>query len=151
VLANRDLDRLLASIGRVSERAAILWRIEVGDSSGLRCRRTGPPLLFGRLWEEIGCRAVIEDALASRGFEARVERAVFTAVLHRIMVSGSDRACEQWMDDTDIPGVGGLALHHVYRAVAWLGKALPDDRQAIVEGLEKQLARGDKALVGSAG
>lgn len=130
VLANGDLDRLLASIGRFSERAAILSRIEAGDTAGLRCRRIGPPLLFGRLWEETGCRAVIEDALSTRGFEVPVERAVFTAVLHRIMVSGSDRACEPWMDDYDIPGAGDLALHHVYRAMAWLGEDLPEDRQA---------------------
>ncbi|MBB4267858.1 IS1634 family transposase [Roseospira visakhapatnamensis] len=130
VLANGDLDRLLASIGRFSERAAILSRIEAGDTSGLRCRRIGPPLLFGRLWEETGCRAVIEQALAPRGFEFPVERAIFTAVLHRIMVSGSDRACEQWMDDYDIPGADDLSLHHFYRAMAWLGEALPEDRQA---------------------
>ena len=129
VLANGDLDRLLASISRFSERAAILSRLEAGDTSGLRCRRIGPPLLFGRLWEETGCRAVIEEALAGRGFEFPVERAVFVAVLHRIMVSGSDRACEKWLADYDIPGTDGLWLHHFYRAMAWLGEELPDDRQ----------------------
>ena len=130
VLADGDLERLLASIGRFSERAAILSRLEAGDTSGLRCRRIGPPLLFGRLWEETGCRAVVEAALAERGFEFPVERAVFTAVLHRIMVSGSDRACEKWMADYDIPGAAELSLHHFYRAMAWLGEELPDECQA---------------------
>jgi transposase len=50
-------------------------------------------------------------------------------VLHRIMVSGSDRACEKWLADYDIPGVDGLALHHLYRAMAWLGEELPADEQ----------------------
>jgi hypothetical protein len=50
-------------------------------------------------------------------------------VLHRIMVSGSDRACEKWLSDYDIPGVDGLALHHLYRAMAWLGEELPANQQ----------------------
>jgi transposase len=72
---------------------------------------------------------VIEDLLAERRFEFPVERAIFATVLHRIMVSGSDRACEKWMADYDIPGVDGLTLHHLYRAMAWLGEELPADQQ----------------------
>src|SRR3712207_6850915 len=45
------------------------------------------------------------------------------------MVSGSDRACERWLPDYDIPGLDGLALHHFYRAMAWLGEELPADEQ----------------------
>ena len=73
---------------------------------------------------------MIEELLAARGFEFAVERAVFATVLHRIMVSGSDRACEKWLADYDIPGTDGLALHHLYRAMAWLGEELPADQQA---------------------
>lgn len=70
----------------------------LGDpESGLEvtARRIGAPLIFARLWKETGRRAVIEEALTLRGFEFPVERAILAAVLHRIMVSGSDRACEQ--------------------------------------------------------
>jgi transposase len=73
---------------------------------------------------------VVEGLLAARSFEFPVERAVFASVLHRIMVSGSDRACEKWLADYDIPGVDGLALHQLYRAMAWLGEELADDQQA---------------------
>jgi hypothetical protein len=45
------------------------------------------------------------------------------------MVSGSDRGCEKWLVDYDIPGVDGLALHQLYRAMAWLGEELPADQQ----------------------
>src|SRR6476659_6972985 len=58
-----------------------------------------------------------------------VERAIFATVLHRIMVSGSDRACEKWLADYDIPDVDGLGLHHLYRAMAWLGEELPPEEQ----------------------
>jgi hypothetical protein len=77
----------------------------------LAAKRIGPPLLFARLWQETGPRAVLEELLESRRFEFAVERAVFVSVLHRIMVSGSDRACESWMADYDIPGAVGLSLH----------------------------------------
>src|SRR5215207_7712854 len=129
VTASGTLERLASSVARYAERAVVLSQIEAGNPAGLACKRIGAPLLFGRLWEETGCRAVVEDLLSGRGFEFAVERAVFATVLHRIMVSGSDRACEKWMADYDIPGLDGLGLHHLYRAMAWLGEELPTDQQ----------------------
>jgi hypothetical protein len=55
-----------------------------------------------------------------------VERAIFTATLRRLFVSGSDRDCASWMEDYEIPGSEGLALHHFYRAMAWLGQELEE-------------------------
>ena len=130
VVASGELERLATSVARYAERAVVLSQLEAGNPDGLACKRIGAPLLFGRLWEDTGCRAVIDGLLAARSFEFPVERAVFASVLHRIMVSGSDRACEKWMADYDIPGVDGLALHHLYRAMAWLGEELADDQQA---------------------
>ena len=103
VLASGGLERLAASVARYAERALILSQIGGGNTDGLICGGSVRPRLFGRLWEETGCRAVIEALLAGRGFAFAVERAVFTAVLHRLFVSGSDRACETWMADYDPP------------------------------------------------
>src|SRR4051812_39702738 len=129
VTASGALERLATSVARYAERAIVLTQIEAGNPDGLACKRIGAPLLFGRLWEDTGCRAVIEDLLDDRSFEFAVERAVFATVLHRIMVSGSDRACETWLGDYDISGVDGLGLHHLYRAMAWLGEELPAHEQ----------------------
>ncbi len=128
--ASGALERLASSVAHYAERALVLSQIEAGNPERLACKRIGAPLLFGRLWEETGCRAVVEDLLSGRSFEFPVERAIFATVLHRIMVSGSDRACERWLADYDIPGLDGLALHHLYRAMAWLGEELPADQQA---------------------
>src|SRR4051795_4328710 len=130
VTASGALERLASSVARYAERAVVFSQIEAGNPERLACKRIGAPLLFGRLWEETGCRPGIEDLLSGRAFEFAVERAVFATVLHRIMVSGSDRACEKWLADYDLPGVDGLALHHFYRAMAWLGEELPADQQA---------------------
>src|SRR5215218_4916870 len=130
VVAAGGLERLAASVARYAERAVVLSQLEAGNPDQLACRRIGAPRLFGRLWEQAGCRAVLEELLGGRGFEFPVERAVFATVLHRIMVSGSDRACERWLADYDLPGTGGLALHQLYRAMAWLGEELPAEQQA---------------------
>src|SRR6185295_11199364 len=127
--ASGALERLASSVARYTERAVVLSQLETGNPERLACTRIGAPLLFGRLWEETGCRAVIEDLLSGRSFEFPVERAIFATVLHRIMVSGSDRACETWLSDYDVPGTDRLGLHHLYRAMAWLGEELPADEQ----------------------
>ena len=113
-----DLDRLVRSAARLAQRSMILSLMDEGSVPALRCKRLGPPLLFERLWRDSGCGEVLHELLADRGFEFPVERAVFLTVLHRLMVSGSDRACEQWRDDYRIDGVDELQLHHLYRAMA---------------------------------
>ena len=125
-----DLDRLVRSAARLAQRSMILSLMDEGSMPALRCKRIGPPLLFERLWRDSGCGEVLHELLADRGFEFSVERAVFLTVLHRLMVSGSDRACEQWRNDYRIDGADELQLHHLYRAMAWLGEELPAADQA---------------------
>jgi hypothetical protein len=36
---------------------------------------------------------------------------------------GSDRAAESWHENYRIPGSESLELHHLYRAIAWLGES----------------------------
>jgi hypothetical protein len=123
--ASGALASLLASGARLCDQVMLLSAL-ARDVEGLRlsARRIGGPLLFERLWQQTGCAAVTKELLAGRGFEFEVERAVFATVLHRLFVSGSDRACGKWIEDYAVPGTEGLALHHLYRAMAWLGEEL---------------------------
>jgi hypothetical protein len=57
-------------------------------------------------------------------------RAIFLAVVHRLMDPGSDRAAEKWREDYRLEGAENLGLHHLYRAMAWLGEELPEEEQA---------------------
>jgi len=59
-----------------------------------------------------------------------VERAIFLTVLHRLFASGSDRACEKWRRDYEIEGVDDLSLHHLYRAMAFLGEEVGEQKDA---------------------
>src|SRR5258708_3117709 len=122
VVARGDLDRLARSVVRLAQRSMVLSRVEGEAPPNARCQRIGPALLFERLWHEVGCRAVLEELAAGRQFEFAAERAVFLTVLHRLFVSGSDRAAEKWRADYRIGGTGALQLHHLYRAMAWLGE-----------------------------
>ena len=84
----------------------------------------GAALIFERLWRETGCQEVVRKLLATRHHHFDVERAVFMTVLHRLMVSGSDRSALQWRRDQAIDGAEALKLQHLYRAMGWLGEAL---------------------------
>jgi Transposase DDE domain len=130
VVARGDLDRLARSVARLAQRSMVLSVAEGEAPPNAMCRRIGPALLFERLWQEVGCRAVLEELAAQRQFEFAAERATFLTVLHRLFVSGSDRAAEKWRADYRIEGTEALQLHHLYRAMAWLGEPLTDQAGA---------------------
>jgi hypothetical protein len=69
---------------------------------------------------------VIGGWAGERAFQFDLERAVFLTVLHRLFDPGSDRAAEKWRRGLVIDGVGELELHHLYRAMGWLGDKLAD-------------------------
>jgi Transposase DDE domain len=128
--ASGKLDVLLRSGARLCETAVLISSLRAGTLDAVATRRLGAPLVFGRLWEETGCRKLIEDLARRRGFGFPIERAVFATVLHRLMVSGSDRACERWLEAYRLDGAETLELHHLYRAMTWLGEALADQSAA---------------------
>jgi hypothetical protein len=133
LLENSDtIAGLMASLNKFTRRAAVLVDHRCGRTEELWKRRLGPDLVFGRLWEQLDLPQVLADALEDRKFGFPVERAIFLTVLHRLMGSGgrSDRAAEKWREDYIIPGVEGLELQHLYRAMAWLGGELDGTEQA---------------------
>jgi hypothetical protein len=130
LLADGQLDALVQSLGRFSDKLAVLGAQARGEGVVARSSRIGPALIFQRLWETCSIDPVLKRLLGDRRFEFPLERAIFLTVLHRLFSSGSDRAAEKWKDDYTIPGVAGLGLHHLYRAMAWLGEQLPPEQQS---------------------
>jgi len=127
--ASGQLERLVRSGARFAAKAMVLSAASNNAAIKIAVRRIGPALVFERLWEETGCRAVIAELVGKRKHGFALERAVFLTVLHRLFVSGSDRAADRWREDYAIAGVDGLDLHHLYRAMAWLGEELPQKEQ----------------------
>jgi transposase len=144
LLASGQLDSLIQSLGRFSEKLAVLGAHARGDSITTRSARIGPALIFERLWQACSIDKVLTTLLEGRRFEFSVERAIFLTVLHRLFAPGSDRAAEKWKDDYTIEGVADLDLHHLYRAMAWLGEVLPSAQQ---DGATPFAPRTNKDLI----
>src|ERR1700730_4948453 len=127
--ASGQLERMLHSGARFAYKAMVLSAASNNAAIKIAVRRIGPALVFERLWEETGCRAVIAELVGKRKHGFALERAVFLTVLHRLFVSGSDRAADRWREDYAIAGVDGLDLHHLYRAMAWVGEEMAAKEQ----------------------
>jgi len=127
--ARGAVDSLLRSGARFADKLLILAAHQRGELTAVRTLRLGAVLIFERLWQQTGCAAVLAQLLGQRRFAFALERAVFLTVLHRLLQPGSDRAADKWKHDYLLDGAADLDLHHLYRAMAWLGEALPDDAQ----------------------
>jgi transposase len=126
--AKGRVETLIRSLSRFSERTMMILTGKSDVSA--EAVKIGPPIIFERLWKKTGIGKAIKGLLKDRRFEFDVERAIFLTVLHRLMVSGSDRFCERWRRDYLIEGTEDLDLHHLYRAMTFLGEELKDQKDA---------------------
>lgn len=145
-----QLEGLLESLARFSDHAAVLNALSANQITPTRTIHLGPPLVFQRLWEELGLPGIFGRLLAGRKFEFPLERVVFITVLHRLFAPGSDRAAEQWCRKYAVGEIDDLELQHFYRTMGWLGEPLPPEQQpqspALTTRLRKDLI--EEALFG---
>jgi len=121
-----QLETLMRSGLRFCEKLAVIDAHAAGQTEPVQVQRVGPDLVFSRLWEALQLGPIIQRALQSRRYEFDVERAIYLTVIHRLFASGSDRAAERWREAYRLPGTETLDLHHLYRAMAFLGEPLKD-------------------------
>jgi transposase len=123
-----EVETLVRSLARFSEKTLMVLsgRSDITASS----IKIGPALIFERIWKQLGVAKVLENLLAKRLFGFDVERAIFLSVLHRLFVSGSDRSCDKWRGDYSVESTSDLCLHHLYRAMAFLGEEIEDQAHA---------------------
>ena len=124
--ASGQLDALMRSGLRFCEKLAVIDAHAAGRTEPVQVQRVGPDLVFGRLWEALQLGTIIKRALESRRYEFDVERAIYLTVIHRLFAAGSDRAAERWRQTYRLPGTETLDLHHLYRAMAFLGEPVKD-------------------------
>src|SRR5512136_419501 len=129
-----QLETLMRSGLRFCEKLAVIDAHAAGQTEPVQVQRVGPDLVFGRLWEALQLGTILKRALQSRRYEFDVERAIYLTVVHRLFASGSDRAAERWRQAYRLPGTETLELHHLYRAMAFLGEPLKDQPGARVWG-----------------
>jgi len=119
-----DIQTLARSLARFSEKTLMV--LSGKSDVDADARSIGPSLVFERLWKELHIDQVMTHLLQGRKFGFDVERAIFMTVLHRLFAPGSDRSCERWRREYAISGTEDLSLHHLYRAMAFLGEELDD-------------------------
>jgi len=146
--AKGEIDKLVHSLSRFSEKIILLLSARDNPEVRTTAKKIGPALIFERLWKELGIGKIIRHLLKERKYEFDVERAIFLTVLHRLFISGSDRCCDKWRRDQRIDGVEDLCLHHLYRAMAFLGEELKDqkDRTPFAPRCIKELIEEDLFL-----
>ena len=128
--AKGQVDGLISSCARFAQKVSVLDAYRRQALPVAQTIKIGPPLVFERLWQELNLPEILNALLAGRRYGFAVERAIFLTVLHRLMVSGSDRAAEQWSRDYAIAGLPPLQLHHLYRAMAgWASGWGPTNRR----------------------
>ncbi|MCP5004269.1 MAG: IS1634 family transposase, partial [Planctomycetes bacterium] len=123
------LDSLLRSGIRYSEKLAVLDASKRSKTDSGKDKKIGIPMIFDRLWRLVGIKTVVDDMLLDRRHKFSLERAIFVTVLHRIVVSGSDRSADDWYRDYKIEGMETIELQHLYRSMGWLGERLEDEEQ----------------------
>jgi hypothetical protein len=121
LIASGERERLAAWLARPCDRTIILSDMAAGH---IACTRIGGPLLFGRIWERLGIAAVLEEVLHDRGFEFAVERAVLPACCTACSCRAPTAAATSGWPITGSTAFDGLHLHHLYRAMIWLGEEI---------------------------
>jgi hypothetical protein len=124
-----QLETLLASGARFSEKVSVIGAHKKGELSEGPTVKIGPGLIFHRLWKATGLSDCFATLLEGRHFDFDVEAAVFLTTVHRLVDPGSDRWADRWRRDYYLPGTQELDLHQFYRAMAWLGEELPPREQ----------------------
>ena len=125
--ASGQLERLVRSGARFAAKAMVLSAASDEAAIKIAVRRIGPALVFERLWEETGCRAVIMALAGQRKHGFALERAVFLTVLHRLFMSGSDRAADRLPRPPRRPRSASSAR---CRARPWQARPRPAPRPA---------------------
>jgi len=139
--ASGKIDDLTRSLAKFSSIRTIIDAHREGTIQAHRTLSIGPALVFDRLWQQLGIKEAITGQVAARPWRFSLERAIFLTVLHRLFDPGSDRAAERWKEDFQINGAEGIELHHLYRAMGWLGE------QSIQLGHDARSLRCRKDLI----
>jgi hypothetical protein len=128
-----DLDKIILALARYSEKLKVTEDYREGKLEAMKVTRTGPDLIAGRIWDELGLREVIESLLSGRKHTFSIERAVYLATLSRLFFPGSDRRAARITRDYRVTGAEDIELHHLYRAMAWLGENRERIEEAVFE------------------
>jgi len=122
LMASGEVDGLLRSLAKFSEKLRVVEASRQPDIQAHESRAWGSALVFGRLWENQGVPAIIEQLSRGRKLEFDIERAASATALQRLCAPGSDLQGSQWITTVEAPGFEKLALQHFCRTALFLAE-----------------------------
>ena len=117
------IQRLVRSLSRFLSPEEMLQAQGEGDGvlKFLWSRPLGGAWVLRRLWERLGLKQVIKEALRDRAFSLPVEWAIFAMVANRALAPSSKRAIEEWVrEDVALGNDEEIKVQHLYRAMDFL-------------------------------
>lgn len=123
LLASGSLERMVASLAKHCPGVRVLEAERSGTLEVESDKIWGPVLVFDRLWDELGLKALLRDVGRRRKIEFDFERMIFAQVLQRLCEPGSDLRGSKWIETVHEPGFAALRLPHFYRSLAPLWSA----------------------------
>lgn len=142
--ASGDLERVITQLVEHCPTVRLLRAQQAGALEVVADRVWGPVLVFDRLWEELGLKALL--ATMGRGLEFDFERMIFAQVLQRFLEPGSDLRGSKWIETVHEPAFAGLRLEHFYRSLGRLWKHKERIEEALYER-GRDLFNGELDLV----
>lgn len=136
--ATGQIDGLMKSLARFSETLRVISAARDPKITTCQAKIWGPPLVFGRLWEQQKISEVILGLAQGRKFHFPLERAVFALALQRLCEPGSDLQGSHWLGTVEAAGMDQLELQHLYRTTGFLHDIRYD--------LERELYSRDRDL-----
>jgi hypothetical protein len=120
LLANGDLEQVIKQLVERCPSVRLLQAQQAGTLEVTSDRLWGPALVFDRLWQELGLKALLPTLGRGLGFD--FERMVFAHVLQRFLEPGSDLRGSKWIETVEEAGFEALRLPHFYRSLGRLWK-----------------------------
>jgi hypothetical protein len=118
LLASGELERVITQLVEQCPSVRLLRAEQTGALAVLGDQSWGPVLVFDRLWEELGLKALLPPLGRGLGFD--FERMIFAQVLQRFCEPGSDLRGSKWIETMHEPAFAPLRLEHFYRSLGRL-------------------------------
>jgi transposase len=117
-LKSGTIDTLIQGLANFSEKLTV---IEAGkDLLAKETKEYGAPLIFRRLFSELGLAEILDHYSSSHNHLFNVQGAVFAMVLNRILAPSSKLRVYEWLQEIYDCDLQGLKLQHFYRTLDFL-------------------------------
>lgn len=133
VVASGALDGLVRSLAKFSETLRVVDAVRTPGLVAQSAKAWGPALVFGRLWESQRLPEVLRDVARGRKFGLNPERVSFAMALQRLCAPDSDLQGSAWIETVEAPGLGSIALQHLYRTTGFLAEVREELEVALFE------------------